>query len=97
MLQWLFDHPAEIVVLWISRHGNDEATGEEQYPKVSVETKQAFWEQLQELFGDMLIDHDKTPLAQTSIEELVSLGTRIAASLEPQAEIRSQCCEGPRI
>ena len=76
--EWLFEHPAEIVVLWISRHGDENAVGQEQYPDVDVETKIQFWSELEALFGGMLINHEATPLTSTTVEELVSLGTRVA-------------------
>jgi hypothetical protein len=34
-------HPSEIVVMWVSKHGDQNAVGDNAYPGVSAEDKQA--------------------------------------------------------
>ena len=43
---WLDAHPSEIITLWISKHGNECATGNEAYAGIKPSTKQAFWAQV---------------------------------------------------
>ena len=40
---WLDAHPKEIIVIWLSKHGDNEAKGNDQFPKVSLAQKSAFW------------------------------------------------------
>jgi len=74
---WLDSHPQEIVVLWLSKHGNPCATGDDQYPSVSVDTKRAFWSQIQQVMGDLLVNHQKYPLNSTTIADLISHNQRV--------------------
>ena len=46
---WMEAHPGEIVVLWMTKHGNGGAVGDDAYPGVSVEDKRAFWGQVEEV------------------------------------------------
>ena len=36
---WMLDHPSEILVMWISKHGNTGHKGNDQYPNVTIATK----------------------------------------------------------
>ena len=47
---WLDAHPTEVVVLWLSKHGNNCATGNEAYAGVLPATKQSFWAQVRASF-----------------------------------------------
>ena len=76
--KWLLTHEHEIVVIFTSRHGNDETSGHEQFPDVDIVKKLEFWSSLENLFGNLLIDHHETPLKTTSISELIKRGTRVA-------------------
>ncbi|CAE7225393.1 Plcxd1, partial [Symbiodinium sp. KB8] len=78
---WLEHHPTEIVVLWLSRHGNEKERGEEQYPHRSPEQKQGFFEQILEVFGGrrvVLICSDyveftgRSPFALDAADKLVN-------------------------
>jgi len=40
---WLIEHDGEVVVFWITKHGSDQATGDDAYPNVSKEDKQKYW------------------------------------------------------
>lgn len=73
---WMDAHPSEVVVMWLSKHGNECATGEEQYPKVSVEQKQAFWKQILTVFDGLSADLSQTRLNETSVSTMVQRGHR---------------------
>lgn len=64
---WLDQHPSEVVVMWLSKHGNEVATGNEQYPNVSVEEKQGLWQAMVAVFKGVLFDtsvsNNETPLS----------------------------------
>ena len=38
-------HPQELLVMWVSRHGNVDQTGTEQYPGTTAAERQAFFKQ----------------------------------------------------
>jgi len=54
--EWLEDHPTEVVVIWASRHGNTELTGTDQYPGTTPAERQAFFKQVEGVFGPLLMD-----------------------------------------
>lgn len=64
---WLHEHPKEMVVLWLSRHGNEHRTGMEQYPNASVDMKQRFFNEILGIFGGLVVDWEETPLDRTAI------------------------------
>ena len=74
--QWMDAHPTEIVVMWLSKHGNDCATGEDQYPNVSVEQKQAHWQNILKLFDGITVDHSITHINETSINNMIKNNQR---------------------
>ena len=49
--QWLLAHPTEIVVLWISRHGNACNTV---YPNVPIDVLEELWTQIESIFGNRM-------------------------------------------
>ena len=53
---WLDEHPSEIVVIWLSKHGVPDATGDSQYPGASIEAKHKFWERYCAIFDGLLFD-----------------------------------------
>jgi hypothetical protein len=73
---WMVVHPSEIVVLWLSKHGSVCAKGESQYPNTPVDVKQAFWHQIEDLFGDMKVDTQQTLLNETSVYTMVEKNQR---------------------
>jgi len=73
---WLVAHPKEIVVMWLSKHGNEHATGNDQYPGVSVADKQKFWAEIEAVFGGLLMDHSSPPNKAT-IKDLLKINQRI--------------------
>ncbi len=73
---WMVNHPTEIVVLWLSKHGSVCSTGESQYPHTSVEVKQAYWSQIEALFGSMVVDTRVTAINETSIQTMIQTNQR---------------------
>jgi len=57
---FLDNHPSEVLVLWISRHGSECAMGTDQYPNTTPAERQAFWQQIKAVFGGMLFDREST-------------------------------------
>ena len=68
---WIEDHDTEIVVIWISKHGDDAATGSDQYPDVTVEEKQAYWKYITDIFEGRLFDSSVSSLQDTPIKTLL--------------------------
>lgn len=75
---WMDLHPAEVVVMWLSKHGNACATGQDQYPNVSIEQKQAFWKEILAVFEGVTVDFSQSSLNQTSLRTLVQRNHRAA-------------------
>ena len=74
---WLEDHPAEILTLWSSRHGDGSLNGTDQYPSTTAAQRQAFWAEIVATFGSMLFDASASPLNETSIATMVARGQRV--------------------
>lgn len=70
---WLMAHPGEILIIWLSRHGAEEHTGTQQYPHVDAENKQNFYQSILDIFGELVVNHEETPLKETQIQKLVAL------------------------
>jgi len=75
---WLLQHPQEIIVIWFSKHGNPCATGDNQYPGVSIEIKQQFWKLIEQTLGDLIINVKQYPLNETTIAHLIQQNHRVA-------------------
>lgn len=73
---WMDAHPSEVVVMWVSKHGNACATGEDQYPKVSIEQKQAMWKNILEIFDGVTVDFSVSKLNETSVNTMVERNHR---------------------
>ena len=75
---WLDEHREEVVVLWISKHGSACQTGEDQYPNTSIEEKQAYWIQIEEIFEGLLPDFSSGfRINETSMEDMIKLNARV--------------------
>eukprot|EP00939_MAST-03C_sp_MAST-3C-sp1_P004266 g4266.t1 len=85
--QWMDAHPTEIVVLWLSKHGNEHAVGNRQYPDVSVETKRAFWTHFVETFSSLLMNHTESSMNVTTIQTLVERKHRLIALVSDYEEM----------
>ena len=80
---WLDTHPSEVVVMWLSKHGSTCATGQDQYPNVSIDIKRAFWTEITNCFKGLLINTQSqqgagapTLLNETSISSLIEKNER---------------------
>lgn len=86
---WVINHPSEIVVMWISKHGSTCDTGTDQYPDTPIEVKQAFWNDILNLFQDILVDVTVSPINSTSIGTLLDRGQRLYIYASDYAEMTS--------
>ena len=88
---WVVQHPSEVVVLWISKHGSECAVGEDQYPKTPVEEKQQFWAEISLLFKGLLLDASAGHSPHTTpISELVATGERVVIYAADWAEFTNK-------
>lgn len=84
---WVVAHPTEVIVLYFTKHGKTDTTGTEQFPKVSVEAKRAFWAAVEQLFGPLLVDHSTHAVNAASIGALVEAGQRVVVYTADHAEL----------
>lgn len=70
--KWIDDHPNEIFVFWISRHGMGDHSFE-----LSQEILDEGWNIFLDIFGDLIVPTDKYPIDSTSVGKLVSENKRI--------------------
>ena len=75
--QWLDDHPQEIIILWLSKHGNPQATGDDQYPGVTKEEKKKIWTNYQNIFEGMLFDASVSDIHETPLAVLLQRNHRV--------------------
>lgn len=73
---FLRTHPDEVVVLFLSRHGNQHLTGGAQYPNATIAEKQACWADIKRIFGGMLFNSSRNRVNETSLATLVTTGQR---------------------
>jgi hypothetical protein len=71
------EHPSEIVVLWVSKHGSECATGEDQYPNTTIAQKQAYWTEIMNIFDGVLVNNIETKVNSTSIADMISKNQRV--------------------
>ena len=71
-------HPQEVVVLWLSKHGSACSTGTDAYPNLTPEEKQAFFQEITELFEGVLTDFSVTKLNETSIATMIERSHRVS-------------------
>lgn len=74
---WMEAHPTEILVFWASRHGDDQATGDDAYPSTTAAQRQLFWSEVNSTFGPMLFDSSTGALNATPVAELLRRGQRL--------------------
>ena len=87
---WLDAHPLELLVIFVSKHGNACKTGNDQYPNVTVTQKQYMWERIVELFDGVLVDFSITRLNETSIETMLTRGHRVVFYMADYAEFTKE-------
>ena len=83
---FLDQHPSEILVLWLSRHGSSCKTGQDQYPGTTPKVKQKFWGEIKTLFGDLLFDRSAGGLNATTVNTMVTKGQRVVIYATDYAE-----------
>ena len=74
---WLDRHPQEIVVLWLSKHGSVSATGDDQYPGVSIPDKLKIWQQYLEIFDGLLLNTTESSIHKSTLADLISRNHRV--------------------
>jgi hypothetical protein len=75
--QWMDIHDQEIVVLWLSKHGDTSAEGGNQYPNTPIEAKQKYWQQIEGLFQGLLVDFSVTKINETTVASMISSNQRL--------------------
>ena len=85
---WLDAHPHELVILWLSRHGNPYATGEDQYPQVPRTAKQAIWDTYRNIMDGLLVNTTTFPhpLNETTISDLIHANMRVVTLVSDYEE-----------
>ena len=70
--QWLTapGHENELIVLWFSRHGSTCLKGEAQYPGTTPAIRQAFWKQVTDTLGPLLLHASNFPPNTTTLGTL---------------------------
>lgn len=71
---WLLLHPNEIIVFWMSKHGDACNTT---YPYVTPLAKQLFFDQIIQLFNVLLLDTTLSPLNVTTMNTLLHRNHRV--------------------
>jgi hypothetical protein len=80
---WLVDHPTEVLVIWMTRHGNCDKTVEEQFPGTSPKILKAFWQSIEQTFTNknksMLFNFngDHQSVFGTPLKQMVQAGQQI--------------------
>ncbi|GMI52228.1 hypothetical protein TeGR_g11119 [Tetraparma gracilis] len=83
---WMDLHPSEIVVMWVSKHGDQNAVGDNAYPGVSAEDKQAYFAQLLDVFSGLVIDTAVSQPNSTSVSDLIARNHRLVPYVSDYAE-----------
>jgi len=89
MRSWLDAHSSEIIVLWLSKHGNTCNKGDDQYTNVSTEEKQNMWQRIQEIFDGLLVDFSVTSINSTSLADMKQRGHRVVIYAADYEEMTS--------
>lgn len=82
--EWMKDHPSEIIVVWMTYHGD--ASGTDDYPPMAKDHMLPFWKEIKELFGTMLFDNSKHKMNEATVGELVESGERVAMYVQQWAD-----------
>jgi len=75
--QWLDEHPKEMIVLWLSRHGDVGLNGTDQYTGTTVEERQAYWRAIEGVFEGKLVDSKAGQLNEVTMEEHWGRGEQV--------------------
>lgn len=63
--------------MWLSKHGSACATGDAQFPNISIADKQAYWNQIMKVFEGVVIDTQISLVNETSINTYLQRGQRL--------------------
>lgn len=74
---WMDKHPGEFLVLWLSRHGNECSTGNDQYPDVPDTAKRVFWDEINHLFDGLIFDQSQGLLNATTLATMKQRNQRV--------------------
>lgn len=77
MRQWLDEHPQEVVMIWLSKHGSPQATGGDQYTGVTKEQKKEIWTSYMTIFDGLLMDARVSGIHTTPVSVLVERNHRV--------------------
>ena len=83
---WMDEHPEEVVVLWLSRHGSTGSTGNDQYPKVTPDEKQQMWQSYSTMFDGLLLDTRESSIHTTPVADLIRRGHRVVTFVSDYKE-----------
>jgi hypothetical protein len=86
---WLDQHPHEVIVIWLSKHGSTTDTGEEQYPGVTLEQKKQFWDAYCQIFHGLLMQqhtNDNTSIFTNSVADLINKNHRVISYVSDYRE-----------
>jgi hypothetical protein len=75
--RWLDEHPNEIVVMSVTRHGDFCLNGPGQFPGCDQGEKDALWAALSTTFDGLLMNHSQGSLNETTLEQLLDRGQRV--------------------
>ncbi|CAB9521528.1 PI-PLC X domain-containing protein 1 [Seminavis robusta] len=75
--KWLDEHPQEVLVIWLSKHGSTSATGQDQYPGVSPGQKEQFWNKYTSIFSGLMQATNETSIFETPVAELIGRNHRL--------------------
>lgn len=76
---WVVAHPSEVVVLWISKHGNNCGT---HYTDVPLWAMQRYWKEIRLLFGPLLFNNTQSKhLNETRLVDMMARGQRVVVYL----------------
>lgn len=92
---WMDVHPAEVVVMWLSKHGSECSTGNDQYPNVSIQQKQDFWKEILGIFDGLSVDFSVTNLNETPVREMITRGHRAVFYVADYVEMTGYTADGP--
>jgi len=84
--RWLDDHPHEIIVVWLSKHGSTTATGQSAYPGVTTAEKQQFWKKFIAIFDGLLLHTTESSIFNTSMAQLIERNHRVIAFVSDYEE-----------
>ena len=73
---WLDEHPKELVVMWASRHGTPSLNGTEQFPGTTPHERQAFFDQVAQIFQGLLFNSSQK-LNETTFASLQQRNQRL--------------------